>query len=110
MYDSATLNGPFASGTTGYVTVSMGVSQDVPFTLENVEPLKRYDLVWNVVLTTTRIVHTIERTPGGSRFTHAHQTSGATAVLSFARSWGAHDRAPRAMEAIAKLAEARSRR
>jgi hypothetical protein len=99
--------GPFESGAQGYATVDVGLSADVQFRLENVEPLKRYDVVWTVgPLLHTRMTRTIERLATGARITHAYHTGGVMAPFNFLQSAAAHERTRPAMIEIARLAQA----
>ncbi|MEO7113334.1 MAG: SRPBCC family protein [Polyangiaceae bacterium] len=107
--DAAQLDGPFESGIGGAITVSVGISQDVPFHLENVVPLKSFDVVWKLgPLVKTTMTHTLEKTSAGTLFKHAYHTGGVMAPFSFFQAALAHDRAPGELERLARLAEARS--
>jgi hypothetical protein len=105
-FNAATLSGPFASDTAGFVTITIGLSQDVSFHLENVEPMKSFDVVWKVgALMTTRMSHLIERVESGTRFKHAYHTGGIMAVFGFMQSAIAHSQVAAQMGRIAELAE-----
>jgi Polyketide cyclase / dehydrase and lipid transport len=107
---AASISGPFESATTGYVTVSAGISQDVSFHIENVEPMKHFDLVWSVgPLMKTRMSHLIERLESGTRIKHAYHTGGIMAPFAFLQSAMAHSAAAAEMSSIAELAEASAR-
>jgi hypothetical protein len=102
--------GPFASGATGYATVAVGLSADVQFALENVDALKRYDVVWTVgPLLYTRMTHTIERLATGARIKHAYHTGGVMSPFNFLQAAAAHERARPGMMQVAKLAESDAR-
>jgi hypothetical protein len=101
--------GPFASGSAGHATVQIGFAQDIPFHLENVEPMKSFDVVWTVGhLLHTRMTHVIERTATGTKLTHAYHTGGIMAPFNFLQAAAARDRVKPAMARIAQLAEQRS--
>jgi hypothetical protein len=105
-FDAAVLDGPFASGTAGYVTVRVIATQDVPFHLENVVPRKGFDVVWGVgPLMSTRMTHTLEEVEGGTRFKHAYHTGGIMAPFAFLQAASAHSRTRSSMDLLAKLAE-----
>lgn len=103
-----TWSGPFESGSTGVATVAVGVDAEVKFHLENVSresDRASFDVVWTVgPLLHTRMTHTMERTPTGTRFTHAYHTGGIMAPFNFLQAAAARDRVGPAMAAIAKLA------
>jgi len=104
--ESVQFAGPFASGSEGHATVQIGLSQDIPFRIENVEPMKRFDVVWTVgPLLHTRMTHSIERTATGTKIKHAYHTGGIMAPFNFLQAAAAHDRAQPAMARIAQLAE-----
>jgi Polyketide cyclase / dehydrase and lipid transport len=105
---TATLTGPFQSGASGHVTVSLVTAQTVPFHIENVEPLKAFDVVWTVgPFLKTRMTHTLERTGAETRFKHAYHTGGVMAPFGFLQASLAHSRVRPAMVRIAQLAEGR---
>ena len=98
-------SGPFESGAAGYATVQVGLSQDIPFHLEKVEPFKGFDVVWTIGhLLNTRMMHTLERVNGGTRITHAYHTGGVMAPFNFLQAAAAHERVQPAMAEIARLA------
>lgn len=97
--------GPFAAGSAGAAIVDVGLETEVKFALENVEPMKRFEVVWTVgPLLHTRMTHSLERTTTGTRITHAYHTGGVMAPFNFLQASAAHERARPAMEAIAALA------
>lgn len=108
--EAVQFSGPFESGAAGVGTVAIGVSQDIKFHLENVEPMKSFDVVWTVGhLLHTRMTHKVERTATGTKITHAYHTGGIMAPFNFLQAAAARDRVKPAMAAIAKLAEAGAR-
>jgi len=109
--EAITFAGPFAAGSAGYATVQTGISQDIPFHLENVEPMKHFDVVWTVGhLLHTRMTHAIERTASGTKIRHAYHTGGIMAPFNFLQAAAARDRVQPSMARVAQLAEARSAR
>lgn len=104
-------SGPFESGSAGAATVAVGVDAEVKFHLENVsrtEDAAGFDVVWTVgPLLYTRMTHTLERIPTGTRFTHAYHTGGVMAPFNFLQASAARDRVGPAMAAIASLAGGR---
>jgi hypothetical protein len=105
----AHLDGGFVSGAAGTFTVIVGVAfRTWPFHLENVEPLRRFDVVWQLgPLLSTRLTHTVERSASGSRFMHGFHAGGILAVTEFNAAWAAQAHIPGTMALIANLAEAR---
>ena len=104
--------GPFATASAGVATFgNMGLAQDIAFHLENVEPMKRFDVVWTVGhLLTTKMTHTLEPIATGTRIRHAYHTGGIMAPFNFLQAAAAHGRVHGAMERVAALAEARAGR
>ncbi len=108
--ETVSFTGPFESGAAGHATVRVGISQDIPFHLENVVPMKSFDVVWTVgPLLHTRMTHAIEPTASGARIKHAYRTGGVMAPFNFLQAAAARDRVGPAMAHIARLAEERSR-
>jgi hypothetical protein len=103
--------GPFQSGSAGVATFdNMGLAQDIPFHLENVEPGKHFDVVWTVgPLLKTKMTHRIEPTPAGSKITHAYHTGGVMAPFNFLQASAARSRVHTALELVSQLAEAHGR-
>jgi hypothetical protein len=103
------LGGPFANGSAGVATFdNFGLAQDVSFHLDNVEPQKRFDVVWTVgPLLTTRMTHTLKPTATGTRITHAYHTGGIMAPFNFLQAQAAHGRVHEALARVAQLAESR---
>ena len=100
--------GPFASGSGGTATVQVGLSAGVEFRLEQVEPMKRFEVMWTVgPLLHTRMTHSIAAIPSGTRITHAYHTGGVMAPFNFLQAGVSRDRVHATMERIASLAEAR---
>ncbi len=104
--------GPFETGGAGVATFdNFGLAQDIPFHLEDVEPLKHFDVVWTVgPLLTTKMIHTLEPTQAGTRIKHAYHTGGVMAPFNVLQAAAAHGRVHEALARVAQLAEARTRR
>ena len=99
-------SGQFVSGAAGVATVGIGISQDIKFHLENVEPMKSFDVVWTVgPLLHTRMTHKMDRTATGTKITHAYHTGGIMAPFNFLQAAAARDRVGPALAAIARIAE-----